>query len=270
MAGRGRGLSRGYLNREELTEERFVRLPETGEAVYRTGDRALWRDGQLQHLGRNDDQVKIRGFRIELGEIEAVLAALPEMEVVAARVWRIDDADHRLVAYYCSRSGAAVPVSMLREHARGFLPSYMLPQHYVQLAAIPLLPNGKIDRNALPAPVSRLETISILADAEATPQEQLLLAVCRELIGNAAVGLDDNFFDAGGHSLLALTLMSRVEKQTGVSLTILKIASSSLRTLASELGTEADSRRRGEPRLGARLTRWVRTALAQGRGDVFP
>ena len=266
----GRGLSLGYLNREELTTERFVRLPETGDAVYRTGDRGMWRDGQLLHLGRSDDQVKIRGFRIELGEIEAVLATLPEMEVVAAKVWRVDDADHRLVAYYSSRSGVPVAAAKLREHLRGFLPGYMLPQNFVHLAAIPLLPNGKIDRNALPVPMGKLGTIGIRVDAEMTPAERLLLAVCQELIGSEAVDLDDNFFDAGGHSLLALTMASRIEKKTGIRLTILKIASSSLRTLASELGTEADSRRYGDPRLGARLTRWVRTALAQGRGDVFP
>ena len=266
----GRGLSLGYLNREALTQERFVRLPETGEGVYRTGDRAVWRDGQLQHLGRNDDQVKIRGFRIELGEIEAVLATLPELEVVAAKVWRIADADHRVVAYYCSRSGQPVPASVLRAHARGFLPSYMLPQHFVQLAAIPLLPNGKIDRNALPAPISRLETVSAPAYAESTPQEHLLLDVCRELIGSDAVDLDDNFFDAGGHSLLALTMMSRIEKQTGIRLTILKIASSSLRALAAELGNQPGLQRGGESWLGARLTRWVRMALAPGRSDVLP
>ncbi|MBW3549963.1 MAG: amino acid adenylation domain-containing protein, partial [Proteobacteria bacterium] len=206
----GRGLSPGYHNRSELTAQRFVKLPETGETVYRTGDRGVWRDGQLQHLGRSDDQVKIRGHRIELGEIEVVLAGVPDVDVVAARVWCIDDADHRLVAYYSSRSGAPVSADLLREHARRFLPNYMLPQHFVQLSAIPLLPNGKINRNALPAPLGGApKTTAAVAETDLTPQQRLVLTVCRELIGDDDIALDDNFFDAGGHSLLALTMMGR-------------------------------------------------------------
>lgn len=269
----GRGLSHGYHNREELTRERFVRLPETGEHVYRTGDRALWRHGELRYLGRNDDQVKVRGYRIELGEIESVLAALPELELVAARVWRNDDDDDRLVAYYCSRSGAPVPEAALREHAKAFLPAYMLPQHFIPLSSLPLLPNGKIDRNALPLPLpaTRRPAASVaLADSAMSPQELLMLTVCRELIGSDGVMIDDNFFDAGGHSLLALTLVGRIEEKTGIRLPILKIASGSLRGLAQHLGSATSSPAGVPPRLGPRLHRWVRRALGPGRGSAHP
>lgn len=258
----GQGLSLGYHNREELTGQRFLRLPETGEVVYRTGDNAVRRrNGQLQHLGRNDDQVKIRGFRIELGEIEAVLARLPEMDAVTVRVWRVSDSDHRLVAYYCTRSGGELPVAALREHARGFLPEYMLPQHFVHLDAIPLLPNGKINRNALPTPVRASEAGPVAPDGELTPQERLLLEVCRELIGSESIGLDDNFFDVGGHSLLVVAMTSRIEKQTGTRLSILKVATSSLRSLAKELGPTVEPRFTRDTGLGTQLKRWVRTAL---------
>lgn len=264
----GAGLSLGYHNRDELSASRFLRLPETGELIYRTGDRGLWRrDGQLQHLGRNDDQVKLRGFRIELGEIEGVLASLPELEAVAASVWRVDDADHRLVAYYCGR--ATVPDAVLREHARKFLPGYMVPQHFVYLAAMPLLANGKIDRKALPEPRAKSDAARVEPDARSTSQERLLLAICRELIGDEAIGPEDNFFEAGGHSLLALILITRVEKQTGVRLNILKIAKSSLRALARELGSDADFQPAREPRLGARLSRWMRRAWSP-RGNASP
>ena len=265
----GRGLSLGYNKRDELTRERFVRLPETGEDVYRTGDRALWRNGELQHLGRNDDQVKVRGFRIELGEIESVLATLPELEFVAARVWRIDEGDHRLVAYYCSRTGAPVPEPTLREHARAFLPPYMLPQQFVPLSAIPLLPNGKVDRNALPLPTVRQPTAEVApGDSPLSSHEHLMLAACRELIGSDAVMIDDNFFDVGGHSLLALTLVGRVEEKTGTRLPILKIASSSLRGLAEHLGNATEPLVDEPPKLGPRLNRWVRKAFGPNRGSV--
>lgn len=267
----GRGLSQGYLNREELTCERFLPLPETGERVYRTGDRAIWRKGQLHHLGRDDDQVKVRGFRIELGEIESVLAMVPGVEFAAVKAWNIDDDDQRIVAYYCTCSGADLPAGALREHAGSFLPTYMLPQHFVHLDCIPLLPNGKVDRGALPLPVDRNQRDGVAAtEVDLSPGERMLLEVCRELIGSDALGIGDNFFDAGGHSLLALTLVSRIEARTGVRLPILKIARSSLRALAEDLDQEPGSRPPEAPGLGTRLHRWVRSAVVSRRGDVFP
>lgn len=266
----GRGLSQGYLNREQLTCERFLPLPETGERVYRTGDRAIWRNGQLHHLGRNDDQVKIRGFRIELGEIESVLSMIPELEFAAVRTWAVDQDDQRIVAYYSTRSAVDLPSRALREHARSFLPAYMLPQHFVHLASIPLLPNGKVDRSALPLPAERSQRDGVATtDADLEPHERMLLEVCRELIGNDAVAIDDNFFDAGGHSLLALTMVSRIEAKTGIRLPILQIARSTLRALADELHREAASRHPEDPGLGARLHRWVRSAVATRRSGAF-
>lgn len=259
----GKGLSLGYHDRQDLTEQAFVRLPETGEAVYRTGDLALWRrDGQLQHLGRKDSQVKVRGFRIELGEIETVLASLREIDSVAVSVWRVSDADHRLVAYYTTRSGSPVPAASLREHARGFLPDYMLPQHFVALERLPLLPSGKVNRDALPAPIIGNQCAEVFDCGDMTSEELTVLNVCRELIGSHAIGLDENFFDAGGHSLLAVTMASRLEKITGTRLSILKIATHSLRALASDLGSAAIALPAPRQGFGTRLARWARAALA--------
>jgi hypothetical protein len=257
----GAGLALGYHERPELTAQRFVRLPETGEAAYRTGDYGLRRhDGELLHLGRRDDQVKVRGHRIELGEIETTLAALPQVDAVTVRDWRVSDADHRLVAYYCTRAGQALPAAALREHARRFLPEYMLPQHFVRLDAMPVLPNGKIDRNALPVPGAGSDAGDAMAGHALTPQERLLLAVWKELIGINAIGLDDNFFEVGGHSLLAVAMTSRVEQQTGTRLTILQVATGTLRTLAAEIAVPAAGQVRREPGIGARLTQWMRLA----------
>ncbi|WP_420813046.1 non-ribosomal peptide synthetase, partial [Lautropia dentalis] len=156
----GDEVARGYLNRLELTAERFVRDPfsdEPGARMYRTGDLGRWRtDGQIEYLGRNDFQVKIRGFRIELGEIEARLAELPEVReaVVAAR--EDHPGDKRLVAYWTAReelAEEALPdVEQLRDHLKAELPAYMVPSAFVRLEAMPLTPNGKVDRKALPAP----------------------------------------------------------------------------------------------------------------------
>ncbi|MDQ3288580.1 MAG: amino acid adenylation domain-containing protein [Pseudomonadota bacterium] len=267
----GKGIAAGYLEREQLTRERFIVLEETGDKVYRTGDRAIWRNGQLHHLGRDDDQVKIRGFRIELGEVESVLATLPEVESAAARVWPTEEGDSRIHAYYCTRSGGELPQSRLREHARSFLPAYMLPQVFVHLSAIPLLPNGKIDRNALPERNDPIARGTVPASDEGlSPNESMLLSVCRDLIGNEAVALDDNFFDAGGHSLLALTLISRIESQTGVRLPILKIARSSLRTLSVELVDSVDRQPVDDTGLAGRLNRWVRATVGGARSGAFP
>jgi amino acid adenylation domain-containing protein len=215
----GDGVAIGYLNRPELTAERFLPDPFSstpGARFYRTGDRGRWRaDGLLEHLGRNDFQVKVRGFRIELGEIESHLASHPAIgqAVVVAR--EASPGDVRLVAYVVAR-GEAPEGQALREHLRAFLPAYMLPQHFVVLPRIPLLPNGKVDRAALPPPTVGGETATIHADSTPrTATERLLASIWSDLLKTSDFGTQDNFFDIGGHSLLAMQALLAMEDKTG-------------------------------------------------------
>jgi hypothetical protein len=212
----GDGLARGYFKRPELTAEKFIRLPAANALFYRTGDLARYRaDGNIQCLGRLDFQVKVRGFRIELGEIETALAAVPGVRqaVVVARP------DHSgttvLVAYVVHQHGGELPVSELREGLRRSLPEYMVPTHFVKLDALPLTPNGKIDRKPL------LSQAIVSQDAQAvveprTPMEKLVASLFREVLDLKTVGADDDFFNLGGHSLMAAQLMSRIRSASGL------------------------------------------------------
>ncbi|SDZ31331.1 amino acid adenylation domain-containing protein, partial [Lysobacter sp. yr284] len=211
----GTGVALGYLNRPELTAERFLRDPFAGDGhMYRTGDLARYlADGNLEFIGRNDHQVKIRGFRIELGEIETRLAELPEV-LEAAVLAREEGGEKRLVAYALpadadgdSQSFAAA----LRAHLSAKLPDYMVPSAFVRMQAWPLNANGKLDRKALPAP----EAAAFARGTFQPPQgelEQTLAALWQELLGVGEVGRHDNFFELGGHSLLALQLVERLRQ----------------------------------------------------------
>jgi natural product biosynthesis luciferase-like monooxygenase protein len=200
----GAGVTRGYLNRPELTAERFVPHPlRPGEKVYRTGDLARWRaDGTLEFLGRLDNQVKIRGHRIELGEIEAALASHPAVREVAVVAREDLPGDTRLVAYIVA-AGIKPADELLFAHLRDRLSDAMLPQRIMALAAMPRTPNGKLDRKALPAP-----TAEVIAIADAAPMadgvQARIAEVWRNVLKLPSVGINDNFFDIGGHSLLAV------------------------------------------------------------------
>lgn len=210
----GMGLARGYLGRDELTNERFQAFRD-GQRIYQTGDLARWRpDGTLECLGRTDFQVKVRGFRIELGEIEAVLAKHPAV-ATSVVVVRSFGGDERLVAYVKWAGREEPTPSELRRFMRGELPDYMLPSTFVAVEVFPLTPNGKIDRRALPDP----EGLRSEVDAEHVPPEttteKLIAQVWQELLGMDRVGAFDNFFALGGHSLLSMRAIHKIEQAAG-------------------------------------------------------
>ncbi|MFZ2754734.1 MAG: non-ribosomal peptide synthetase, partial [Lysobacteraceae bacterium] len=216
----GLGVAKGYLDRPELTAEKFIAdtLGQRANArLYRTGDLARWRrDGRLEAIGRIDHQVKLRGFRIELGEIESVLAA-HDAVAQAVVVCREDrPGDKRLVAYLVAAEGE-IDIAALRTAARERLPEYMMPSAFVTMERLPLTPNGKVDRRALPAPDA-----DAFAVAEYTPprnaEEETLVALWAEVLGRPQIGIHDNFFDLGGHSLLATQLVTRMQKALGADI----------------------------------------------------
>ncbi|MFC4464297.1 amino acid adenylation domain-containing protein [Streptomyces xiangluensis] len=212
-------LARGYLGRPDLTAERFVADPygPPGARMYRTGDLARRRpDGTFVYAGRADDQIKLRGFRIEPGEIEAAAAARPDVTraVVLAREDRPGDA--RLIAWVTPET---VDTEALRAHLADALPAYMVPATVVALPEMPLTPNGKVDRKALPAPEETATALPVQR-ALRDPREELVRELFAGVLGLAAVGPDDDFFELGGHSLLAIRLVSRLRAGLGVELSV--------------------------------------------------
>ena len=218
----GDGVTLGYFRRPELSAERFIPDPFSkppGARLYKTGDLGRWRhDGQLEHLGRLDHQVKVRGFRIELGDIEAALRAQPGVASSVATTYAPAADDQRLVAYIVATPGAPRPdPAALRQALRNRLPDYMVPQHVVLLDALPLLPNGKLNRAALPPPQHSASASETPRNARlpATDEERRIAAIWRDLLGVERVLLTDNFFDLGGHSLLAMRTVIAIEQQLG-------------------------------------------------------
>jgi len=251
----GIGVGRGYWNRPELTAERFLADPFSGEPgarMYRTGDLARWmEDGNLELLGRVDNQVKIRGYRIELGEIEARLRAHPAVRegVVVARA----DAsgEKRLVAYYVPQAGAPAPQRVtgeLRAHLAADLPNYMVPALYVRLEALPLSPNGKVDRKRLPEPErGRPEHLPAFV-APRDGVETVVAGIWADVLGLEAVGADDAFLELGGHSILAAQVQARLAEVLPFEVTLRDLFDAStvtnlarhLRSLARGSGHDLD------------------------------
>ena len=272
----GAGVALGYHNRPELNAERFVPdrfSSDAGARLYRTGDLVRWRgDGLLQHLGRTDFQVKVRGYRIELGEIEVALGSQPEIAEAVVVAGPGPGGEQRLVAYVVPLPNHEVPSSSaLRDHLRKALPDYMLPAVFVPMERLPLTPNAKVDRRALPAPSpSSAGGAPVSRDAPRTPTEQLIASVWQELLGVEHIDVLDNFLDLGGHSLLMMRAVAMLESRTGKRLSPRAFVFQTLEQLARDYdqltgeppaiggapGTTPET-----PQRGSRLLRRVLSAL---------
>ena len=240
----GKGVGRGYLNRPELTRERFVPNPfnhDSTARLYNTGDLVRHRpDGNLEFHGRQDDQVKIRGFRIELGEIESVLRQHPAVADAVVRPYEVAPHDSRLVAYVTSRPGQCLESETLRTLAQQVLPQYMCPVSYLVLEALPYNPNGKIDRQALPEPTSvELSHSAASLPLDRQPKDALevqLAVIWANVLHVSQIGRDDNFFELGGNSLSAVRLFSRLERMYERSLPLATLVEApTIRELAKVL-----------------------------------
>ncbi|MFD9466375.1 amino acid adenylation domain-containing protein, partial [Streptomyces sp. NPDC060027] len=230
----GSGVARGYTGDPVRTAQRFLPDPygEAGARFYRTGDLARWRaDGAVEFLGRIDDQVKVRGYRIELGEIRAALTAHPAVSDAAVVVTE----DQRLVAYVVGETDG------LREAVAGELPEYMVPSLFVELDKIPLTANGKLDRSALPDPETGAATDTYIAPRNET--EESIAGIWGQVLGLDKVGVEDNFFDLGGHSILAVRLISRLQAEYDLDLPV-RVAFE--RPTVAQLAVEIEDRVRAE------------------------
>jgi amino acid adenylation domain-containing protein len=220
----GDGLARGYLKRPELTAEKFIAHPlnlNPNARLYKTGDLVRYLpNGNIEFLGRIDHQVKIRGFRIELGEIETVLRHHPGINdaVVVAR--EDSPGEKRVVAYCVATPGVALATAQLRSFMKEKLPDYMLPSVFVTLKSMPLTPNGKVDRRALPAPDQAELASKGVFSAPKDAVESRLVQIWESVLGIRPIGITDNYFELGGHSLVAVRLMKRIEEAFGKTLPI--------------------------------------------------
>ncbi|PAO70372.1 surfactin non-ribosomal peptide synthetase SrfAA, partial [Bacillus sp. X2(2017)] len=215
----GDGVGRGYLHLPELTDEKFLQDPFVpGERMYRTGDVVRWLpDGTIEYLGREDDQVKVRGYRIELGEIEAVIQQAPDVAKAVVLARPDEQGNLEVCAYVVQKPGSEFAPAGLREHAARQLPDYMVPAYFTDVTEIPLTPSGKVDRRKLFA----LEVKAVSGTAYTAPRnetEKAIAAIWQDVLNVEKAGIFDNFFETGGHSLKAMTLLTKIHKETGVEI----------------------------------------------------
>jgi thioesterase domain-containing protein/acyl carrier protein len=240
----GTCLAQGYLNRPELTAERFIRDPFRPEGrLYMTGDLARYfDDGVLEFLGRADFQVKIRGYRVELGEVDAAIAALPGVREVLCSAYTDASGQKALVAYVVPQASATLAESDIIKALSAKLPSFMVPSQVMLLPAMPVTANGKVDRKALPSPTQRALTTEYVAPRN--DHEQKLVQIWEQLLKRERVGVTDNFFSLGGQSLLAVLLVSRMERELGVRLPLSRVLEHpTIEALASCIETPAPARK---------------------------
>ena len=241
----GSGVARGYLNRPELDQQRFLPDPfsaDPGARMYKSGDAARYRaDGDIEYLGRLDTQVKIRGFRIELGEIEAILGQHDGIQSAIVRVTEDSTGDKRLVAYYISSHETGPEISTLRAYLKSKLPAYMVPSFFVELDSLPLTANGKLDYRALPQPMGAQDQAGSAVRAPRDGIEQSLVVIWEKILKRKPIGIDQNFFEIGGHSLLAVSLIAQVEQCFGKLLPVsILFQSPTISQLAEVLRSEVE------------------------------
>lgn len=222
----GDGLSRGYLNRAELTAEKFISHPnDSSSVIYKTGDLARYlSNGNIEFLGRSDQQVKVRGYRIETGEIEVALAEHPSVRQAVVVARKNNESDANLVAYVVpTESQKEADVNQLREFLRTKLPEYMIPSAFATLESLPMTPNGKVDRKALPALSSDQLATRMEYIAPRNADEQAIANICAEVLNLERVGIHDNFFDLGGNSLIATRLIFQLQEHFQVKLPLVRL-----------------------------------------------
>jgi amino acid adenylation domain-containing protein len=256
----GAGVSRGYLNRPELTAQRFIANPfrdAPDPRLYKTGDRVRYLpDGNVEFLGRTDDQVKWRGFRIELGELENALAHHPQVRAAAASLREDPEEQPGLVAYIVP-DGAPPTPNQLARFLKTRLPNYSLPSRYVFLETLPLMPNGKVDREALRIPEQTNPRMATEVCAPRTSTEDLLLQIWEDVLDRRPIGMEEDFFELGGHSLLGVRLLARVEAVFGKRL-----------TLASFFEAPTVAQMAGQLRNGAQVATGQVIPLRSGTGGM--
>ena len=242
----GAGVTLGYRNRQDLTDERFVKnryrnpfVDYVSDKLYKTGDLARYRfDGNIQFLRRNDKQVKVRGFRIELGEIEQAIKTHPAVEQVVAIVREDTPGDTRLVSYCVTKPGQSWTASDLRNHLSQSLPYYMVPQHFVELDSMPQTNNGNIDFKALPAPnTDPADSTDTEITLPETEPQKYLASVWQEVLDTDDVGINDTFFEIGGHSLLVMKAIKTVHEKTGIKLSPQDFLIATLEQMAQKIET---------------------------------
>jgi acyl-coenzyme A synthetase/AMP-(fatty) acid ligase/acyl carrier protein len=250
----GEGVARGYLNKEELTAEKFVPHPyQPGKRIYRTGDTGRWlADGNIEFIGRKDDQVKIRGYRVELGEIENVLQQHPDVDAVTVITRSNADQGKDLVAYVVSK--ARLNAADMQQYVGLHLPAYMVPAYFVQLDVLPLNKNGKINRKALPDPEDAGMRTGITYVAPRNEIEEKLVLMWQEILGREHIGVKDSFFHLGGHSLKATGLIGRIKKEFNIEVDLRSLfAEPTIEVLADRISNDT----------------WLQASVVEGDNDYF-
>ncbi len=220
----GKGLAKGYLNNPALSNEKFIPHPfRKGERLYKTGDVARWLpDGNIEFEGRKDDQVKIRGYRIEPGEIETHLQGYPGIKEAIVTAHLNQQQEKELVAYMIGEGGEGLDIAAIRSYLGRYLPSFMIPDYFVQLEKFPLTANGKINRKALPAPQLNAAAVSKYV-APRNELEETLVIIWQDVLGVERIGIQDDYFDLGGNSLKALRLIKKIFDDTGFSVPLIAL-----------------------------------------------